>query len=245
MDGVRIADDYTDLWNGGSLQNDLSVTEQGDFYPAAATLCGFSPARPCAWTGTSSLGTAASPLGDASAISSSALGDIFQIDTVNTTSWILYYFFTRGSNTFPLYAMSTVLTVPDSLGPTTYTVGGSISGLMGSVTLQNNGGDNLVRTTDGAFTFATALTDSSSYSVTVLTQPSGQTCSVNNGTGSISGANITNVQVNCADEPSPPLPPPGTVSTPIPTVSAYGLAITILGILVVVGRRLLWIEKKR
>ena len=246
VDGLRIADDYTDLWNGGTLQNDLSVTQQGDLYPSNATLCGFGPARPCAWTGTSSLGTAASPLGDASSLSSSALGDIFQLDTVNTNSWILYYFFTRAANAYPLYAMSAVLTVPDSSGPATYTVGGSVSGLTGSVTLQNNGADNLVRSTDGAFTFATALADGASYSVTVLTQPSGQNCSVSNGAGTIGGGNVTTVQVNCVDAPPPPAPPPPSTSgRPIPTLSAYGLAVTMLGVLVVAGRRLRRSDKKR
>ncbi|MGN6520131.1 MAG: hypothetical protein ACTHK2_11980, partial [Dokdonella sp.] len=35
--------------------------------------------------------------------------------------------------------------------------------------------------------------------VTVGTQPSGQTCSVANGSGTVSGANVTNVAVTCAN----------------------------------------------
>ena len=79
-----------------------------------------------------------------------------------------------------------------------FTVGGSVSGLTGTVVLQNNGGDDLTLTASGGFTFATALADGSPYAVTVLTQPSGQTCSVANGSGTLSGANVTNVQVTCA-----------------------------------------------
>ena len=42
----------------------------------------------------------------------------------------------------------------------TYTVGGSVSGLVGiGLVLQNNGGDDLVVSGDGAFTFATPLAD--------------------------------------------------------------------------------------
>ena len=37
----------------------------------------------------------------------------------------------------------------------TYTVGGTVSGLSGTVVLQDNGGDDLSVTANGSFTFAT------------------------------------------------------------------------------------------
>src|SRR5262249_2326281 len=42
-----------------------------------------------------------------------------------------------------------------SAGGPTYSVGGSVSGLSGTVVLQDNGGDNLSVTANGSFTFAT------------------------------------------------------------------------------------------
>ena len=84
-------------------------------------------------------------------------------------------------------------------GGGTYTVGGTVSGLNGTVVLQNNGGDDLTITQNGALTFATALANSSAYNVTVMTQPSVQTCTVANGSGTISGANVTNVAVTCSN----------------------------------------------
>jgi hypothetical protein len=65
--------------------------------------------------------------------------------------------------------------------------------------LQNNGGDNLAASVDGAFTFAASIASGLAYSVSVLTQPSSpsQTCSVTNGAGTITSANITAVAVNC------------------------------------------------
>jgi large repetitive protein len=80
----------------------------------------------------------------------------------------------------------------------TYTVGGTLSGLgNGTVTLQDNGGDSLPLSANGAFTFTTALANAVSYAVTVSTQPAGQTCAVTAGTGTIANANVTNVSVQC------------------------------------------------
>lgn len=82
----------------------------------------------------------------------------------------------------------------------TRTVGGSVSGLRvsESVVLQNNGGDNLTVNSNGSFTFSTPVAQAASYKVTVLTQPTTQTCTVTNGSGTAGAANISNVQVTCA-----------------------------------------------
>jgi hypothetical protein len=81
-----------------------------------------------------------------------------------------------------------------------YTIGGTVSGLEGSgLVLQNNGGDDLSISGNGSFTFATALDDLSSYTVTVLTQPiqPDQTCSVFNGSGTLAGDDVIDVSVSC------------------------------------------------
>jgi uncharacterized repeat protein (TIGR03803 family) len=83
-----------------------------------------------------------------------------------------------------------------------YTVGGTVSGLASgeSLTLQNNGGFDLVVTANGSFTFMAAQPTGASYAVTVLTQPSGQTCTVANGSGTVADSNITNVAVTCLNQ---------------------------------------------
>jgi hypothetical protein len=81
--------------------------------------------------------------------------------------------------------------------PATYTVGGTVSGLAGTLVLQDNGGDNLTVSASGSFTFATALAQGAAYDVTVATEPSGQTCSVTGGSGSMPAANVTSVAVAC------------------------------------------------
>ncbi len=80
----------------------------------------------------------------------------------------------------------------------TYSMGGTVSGLSGgSVVLQDNGGDDLTVTGNGSFTFQSKLASGAAYAVTVKTNPSGQTCSVANGSGTVGSANVTNVAVTC------------------------------------------------
>ncbi len=80
-----------------------------------------------------------------------------------------------------------------------FTVGGTVSGLTGvGLVVRNNGGDDLSITANGSFTFATSVASGAAYAVTILTQPSGQSCTVANGSGTIGGANITNVSVVCS-----------------------------------------------
>ena len=60
----------------------------------------------------------------------------------------------------------------------TYTIGGTVTGLTGAgLVLQDNGGDNLTVSANAtSFTFSTAVASGGAYSVTVLTQPAGQSC---------------------------------------------------------------------
>lgn len=89
---------------------------------------------------------------------------------------------------------SNILTI--RAGVNEYAIGGIVSGLSGSVVLQNNGADNKTVTSSGAFTFSTPVMQGKTYAVTVLTQPAGQTCTVTNGAGTVTN-NVTNVNVTC------------------------------------------------
>jgi hypothetical protein len=102
-------------------------------------------------------------------------------------------------------ASSTVATAT-TLAPSTYTVGGTISGLNGTAVLQNNVGDNLTVSANGSFTFATAFANSASYAVAVLTNTSGQTCVVANGSGIVAAANVITVAVTCTNKAVTTLP---------------------------------------
>ncbi len=83
--------------------------------------------------------------------------------------------------------------------PVMATIGGTVSGLLGSgLLLMNNGAGSLAISSDGTFTFPSAQVAGSPYDVTVAAQPVGpvQICSVNAGSGTAS-ASVQSVIVNC------------------------------------------------
>lgn len=83
----------------------------------------------------------------------------------------------------------------------TYTVGGTVAGLVGTIVLENNGTDFLSVSADGPFTFATALPSGGHFDVAVQAQPADpmETCTVSAaGAGTISGSNVSSVEVTCA-----------------------------------------------
>jgi hypothetical protein len=82
----------------------------------------------------------------------------------------------------------------------TYTIGGTVSFVTAGQTLviQNNLGDNLTLTNaDTTFVFATPIADGSPYAVTELTPPAAGSCTIDNATGTVSGANVIDVNITC------------------------------------------------
>jgi hypothetical protein len=67
----------------------------------------------------------------------------------------------------------------------TYIVSGTVSGLLTgtSVVLQDNGADNLTISANGTVGFHTQIAGGGHYVVTVLTQPTGENCTVTSGGG--------------------------------------------------------------
>jgi hypothetical protein len=128
-------------------------------------------------------------------------------------------------------ATSTVLptltaTPSPTASPTTVptrSVGGSTSGLVGQVTLQNNGGDTLTVSANGSFTFSIPLAEGATYNVSILTQPATQTCTVSNGSGTVGSSNVTNVSVSCSTNTT-------TLSTSVSTLALSVTGLTQFGV---------------
>ena len=106
----------------------------------------------------------------------------------------------------------------------TYTVGGTLSGAAGSVTLKLNGASDMTQG-NGSFTFPNQLASGATFNVQVV--DAADRCTVASGAGAIGAANVTNVAVTCAaqgsekivrsallsfaqETPTPPTPSSGT-----------------------------------
>ncbi len=87
----------------------------------------------------------------------------------------------------------------DKAAVTTYSLGGAVTGLTGSVTIAN-GSRTVTRAGNGAFSLGN-VDAGSSYNVTVASQPAGQTCTVYNGSGTAE-ANVAIILVSCVVNPA-------------------------------------------
>jgi hypothetical protein len=90
---------------------------------------------------------------------------------------------------------------------TNYSVGGRVDGLdtSTSVVLKNaSNNDSVTVSANGSFVFQTQLTYTAPYDVQVQTNPTGRTCIVLNGSGTVPFANVTNVVVACTSDTSAP-----------------------------------------
>jgi len=83
-------------------------------------------------------------------------------------------------------------------GSSGHKIGGTVSGLTGTLVLLDNGGDALTLTQNGAFTFATEVASGAAYLVTVSSEPAAETCTVTGGSGTVGAGNVTSVAVACA-----------------------------------------------
>lgn len=80
----------------------------------------------------------------------------------------------------------------------TYNVGGTISGLKTAGLVIINGSTRVdVAANATTFTLPVKVADGSPYGITILTQPTGQTCAIANGTGTMGSTDINNVAITC------------------------------------------------
>jgi 6-phosphogluconolactonase (cycloisomerase 2 family) len=99
-------------------------------------------------------------------------------------------------------ASAKVTSVAITCSTSSFKVGGTVTGLVGSgLVLKDNGGDNLTVTALATtFQFVTPVAAGGAYAVTVSTQPTNpaQICTVTNGSGTVGSGNVTTVTVACA-----------------------------------------------
>ncbi len=80
-----------------------------------------------------------------------------------------------------------------------YFISGSVSGLLGSISLKNNGGDKIIMNLGDKndFTFPTKIVNGGDYLVTVNSLYLGQKCNVYYESGIVNNSDISNIQVVC------------------------------------------------
>ncbi|MCS6997699.1 MAG: hypothetical protein NZ533_12310, partial [Casimicrobiaceae bacterium] len=82
----------------------------------------------------------------------------------------------------------------------------------------NGGAQTVTVNANGLFSFPNPVAHGSSYTVTVSTQPVGQTCTVSNGTGTATG-NVSNIGIVCTAS---------SVATAVPALGSFGLGLLAL-----------------
>ena len=121
-----------------------------------------------------------------------------------------------GSGVMPA---SPVMGVAVVCGPITYPVGGIVTGLFAQGLVLANGADTLgVPFRAGVFAMPTQLPAGAHYAIGVQSQPTGLTCAVSNGSGTMGNAAVTNVVVACG-------PSAFTVGGSISGLTADGLVL--------------------
>lgn len=113
---------------------------------------------------------------------------------------------TKGTGTVAAANITTVAVACKASSAATFTIGGNVTGLTSGakVGLSDNANDPLTVTgtsaSSVAFKFAKALATGASYSVSITSQPTGETCVITGSTGSgkVSTANVTTVGVSCS-----------------------------------------------
>jgi hypothetical protein len=112
----------------------------------------------------------------------------------------------RSSITVPLAVLMTLVLAGcggdsgSNPGPTTYSIGGSVIGLKSNstVTIAYGGSAPLSVSAAGPFTLPTMVQAGTTYTIAVGTSPSGQSCGVQNGAGTVE-ADVTSIYVYCTD----------------------------------------------
>ena len=133
---------------------------------------------------------------------------------------------------------------PPVVDDPTYTVGGTVVGLEGDGLILTHLGEQIAPL-NGPFNFTEELPDGFPYDVRVATQPSApdQTCTVIDGIGTIAGADVGNILVDCVTaapdtELDPTFGGDGTITTP-GLRGAKAITVRPDGKLVVAGERFL------
>ena len=100
-------------------------------------------------------------------------------------------------------ATVTIAGVAEQPEPEMFTIGGTVTGLEGSGLELATSGDDLTIDANGPFEFTEPAPSGRIYDVSVVTEPNDpdQQCTVTNGDGTVMGADVTDIVVECVTPP--------------------------------------------
>lgn len=79
-----------------------------------------------------------------------------------------------------------------------YLLGGTVTGLTnGTLVITEGIGTLSIGSANTSFNFPLRFPTGTTYQVYVVSQPTDQTCRIANGTGTIAGSDVTNIQITC------------------------------------------------
>jgi hypothetical protein len=87
--------------------------------------------------------------------------------------------------------------------PANFAVSGSVTGLAGTGLTVRANSTNVAISANGTVALLSGVTSGTAYNVTVISQPTApaQVCTVANASGTVSGSNVTNIEVACTTTP--------------------------------------------
>lgn len=110
---------------------------------------------------------------------------------------------TLSSNASGTITANITVTATCTSNTTNFSISVAVTGLSGTLVMQDDKSDQLTFTTNNTQTFATQYASGSSYSVTVKTQPNGQTCTLSSNSSGTITANVT-VTATCTNSSGNP-----------------------------------------
>lgn len=122
----------------------------------------------------------------------------------NVKRYLIFYIFTSLTAIIAVGSIGGTVSCNSSTSSNNYTISGTITGLTSEIILRNTSatisfGYELLTVSGDAtsFQFVDDISPSVDYSVTVDRQPTGQHCTITNGSGTISNSNVTDITIDC------------------------------------------------
>lgn len=101
-------------------------------------------------------------------------------------------------------------------GGGTYLISGTVSGTTGGGLVLSLNGDETLEVGGVSFSFGTKLPSGSGFEIIIMDSPAGHHCEVHNGSGTVGGSDVTDVEVLCRNwREAQPVPGAGTADSSV------------------------------